>query len=174
MASGGTCAPGRRTCGAFGAAAWLGSKTLQVSAEHPHGPAVICYDGSEGAERAIRLSHHILRDRHPALVLFIHLPTERSLGVLGLGPDAPIIGAADAEVILERGLALAREAGFVAEGLLIEADRQTAEIIIGLAEQHDADVIVMGRRGRSGIASALLGSVSRDVINGFNGPVLVV
>lgn len=145
-----------------------------MSADEPHGPAVICYDGSEAAERAIRLSHHILRDRHPALVVFIHLPTERSLGGLGLGPDAPIIGASDADVILERGVAIAREVGFEAEGLRVEAERQTAEVIIELAEQRDADVIVMGQRGRSGVKSALLGSVSRAVINSFHRPVLVI
>lgn len=145
-----------------------------MTAEDPHGPAIFCYDGSEGAARAIRLAHGILRDRHPAVVLFVHTPTERSMGGLGRGPDAPILGPADAEDVLERGVALAREAGFEAEGLRVEADRKTASIIAELAEQRDADVIVLGQRGRSGIASAVLGSVSRDVINAFQRPVLVV
>jgi len=134
----------------------------------------MCYDGSEGAARAIRLAHHVLRDRHPALVLFVHTPTERSLGGLGRGPDAPIVGAADAERVVERGVALAREAGFEAEGLLVAADRRTAEIVVEIAEERDADVIVIGQRGRSAVASAMLGSVSREVVNAFHRPVLVV
>jgi nucleotide-binding universal stress UspA family protein len=145
-----------------------------VTADDPHGPAIFCYDDSPSAQRAIRLAHHILRDRHPAVVLFAHTPTERSLGGVGRGPDAPIMGAADAEVVLERGVKLAQDVGFEAEGLRVEADRKTAEIILDLAEERDADVIVMGQRGRSGVKSALLGSVSRDVINAFHRPVLVV
>lgn len=144
-----------------------------MTIEDPHGPAILCYDGSEGAARAIRLAHRLLRDRHPALVTFVHTLTERSLGGVGLGPDAPVIGAADAEVILGQGVKLAQDAGFDAEGLRIEADRNTAAIIVDTANDHDADVIVMGRRGHSNIRTALLGSVSRDVINAFHRPVLV-
>ena len=144
-----------------------------MTAEDPHGPVIFCYDGSDGAARAIRLARPVLRDRHPAVVLFVHTPTERSFGGLGRGPDAPILGLADAEALVERGVALAREAGFEAEGLSVAADRKTAEIIADVAEHRDADVIVMGQRGRSGVASALLGSVSRDVINSFHRPVLV-
>lgn len=145
-----------------------------MTVEDPHGPAIFCYDGSEGAERAIRLAHPVLRERHPAVVLFVHTPTERSLGGIGRGPDAPILGPADAETIVERGVALARAAGFEAEGLRVAADRGTAEIIADVAEQRDADVIVMGQRGRSGLTSALLGSVSRGVVNAQHRPVLVV
>jgi nucleotide-binding universal stress UspA family protein len=145
-----------------------------MSADDPHGPAIFCYDGSDHSERAIRLAHNILRDRHPAVVVLIHVPTEASLGGVGRGPDAPVLGAADAEVAVERGVELAREVGFEAEGLRIEADRKTAEIILELAEDRDADVIVMGQRGRGGLKSALLGSVSREVINSFHRPVLVV
>jgi nucleotide-binding universal stress UspA family protein len=145
-----------------------------MSADDPHGPAIFCFDGSDQAERAIRLAHSILRDRHPVVVVFIHVPTEASLAGVGRGPDAPVVGAADAEATLERGVELAREVGFEAEGLRIEGDRKTAEIILELAEERDADVIVMGQRGRSGLKSALLGSVSREVINSFHRPVLVV
>lgn len=145
-----------------------------MTAQDPHGPAIFCYDDSEGAARAVRLAGPVLRDRHPAVVLFVHTPTERSFGGLGRGPDAPILGPADAEAIVARGVALAREMGFDAEGLQVAADRKTAEIVADVAEQRDADVIVMGQRGRSGITSALLGSVSRDVINASHRPVLVV
>jgi nucleotide-binding universal stress UspA family protein len=145
-----------------------------MTTDDPHGPAIFCFDGSEGAATAIKLARPILRDRHPAVVLFVHTPTERSLGGVGSGPDAPIVGAADAETVLERGVALARDAGFEPEPLRVEADRKTAAIIADVAAQRDADVIVMGQRGRSGLAAAVLGSVSRDVINAADRPVLVV
>jgi nucleotide-binding universal stress UspA family protein len=41
------------------------------------------------------------------------------------------------------------------------------------AEELDAPAIVMGR-GMSGLKSAVLGSVSREVVNAYHRPVLLV
>jgi nucleotide-binding universal stress UspA family protein len=54
------------------------------------------------------------------------------------------------------------------------ADRRTAEIIANAAEERDAPGIVMGQRGMSGLKSAVLGSVSRAVVNAYHRPVVVV
>jgi nucleotide-binding universal stress UspA family protein len=61
-----------------------------------------------------------------------------------------------------------------ASGLRVAADRKTAEVILEIAEQQDAPVIVMGQRGRSRLKVVLLGTVSRDVVNSFHRPVLLV
>jgi nucleotide-binding universal stress UspA family protein len=60
------------------------------------------------------------------------------------------------------------------EPLLVQADRGIAEIITATAEEVDAPAIVMGQRGRSGLKTALLGSVSRDVVNAYHRPVIIV
>src|SRR6266536_453496 len=72
-----------------------------------------------------------------------------------------VSGAADAHDVVDAGVAIAREAVFDAQALLLEADRPTAELIASTAEELDAPVIVMGQRGLSGLKSALLGSVTR-------------
>jgi hypothetical protein len=92
-----------------------------MSEEEPTGPALLCWDGSESAERAIRHAGRILTGGHAALVLLAHVPTEAARGILaGLsGPDAPIMGVTDAEDVLERGVSLEREAGFDVTGLRI-------------------------------------------------------
>lgn len=92
------------------------------------------------------------------------------------GPDAPIVGLADAEGILEQGERLANQAGFDASGQRIAANRKTAEIIVAAAEEHDVALIVMGQRGRSGVKAALLGlgSVAQSVLGSYGGPVLLV
>jgi nucleotide-binding universal stress UspA family protein len=55
------------------------------------------------------------------------------------------------------------------------ADPRTAELVVATAEEVDASVIVMGQRGRSAIASVILGSVARDVINDSrHRPVMIV
>jgi nucleotide-binding universal stress UspA family protein len=147
-----------------------------MSAEDPAGPAVLCWDGSASAARAIRQAAKILGAGHRAVVFFAHVPTESSRGLLAgpSGPDAPIMGVTDAEGLLEQGVRAARDAGFDASGMLVHAERKTAALIIETADEQDAPVIVMGQRGRSAIGVALLGSVARDVINGFHRPVLVV
>jgi nucleotide-binding universal stress UspA family protein len=113
-----------------------------------------------------------------ARVLYAYKPTERSLGVAqgatGGRIDAPVLGEADAHEIVDRGTAIARDAGFDAEPLLLVADKRTAQLIADTAEELDAPAIVIGQRGMSGLKSALLGSVSRDLVNAYHRPVVVV
>lgn len=64
-----------------------------------------------------------------------------------------------------------------AQGVAIESDYRTIEPGQGLcqaAQRHQADLIVMGRRGRKGIAEALLGSVSNYVLHHAPCAVLVI
>ena len=46
--------------------------------------------------------------------------------------------------------------------------------IIDFAENHQADLIVLGSRGRSALAEIVLGSVARNVLAGSTASVLVV
>ena len=149
-----------------------------MSIEDPRGPLILCYDGSADAERAIRTAPTLVGRGRAARVLYAYKPTERSLGVAqgitGGRVDAPVHGEADAQEIVDRGVAVARDAGFEAEPLLVVAERRTAELIAETAEELDAPAIVMGQRGMSGLKSAVLGSVSRDVVNAYHRPVVLV
>ena len=50
---------------------------------------------------------------------------------------------------------------------------RAADVILAEAQRFDADLIVVGNRGRGGIASMLLGSVSAEVTDRASCPVLV-
>jgi hypothetical protein len=121
-----------------------------VTAEDPRGPLILCYDGSEAAERAIRIAPVLVGRGRDARVLYAYKPTERSLGVAqgatGGRIDAPVHGEADAHDIVDRGVAIARDAGFEAEPLLLVADRRTAALAAETGEELDAPAIIMGRR----------------------------
>jgi nucleotide-binding universal stress UspA family protein len=149
-----------------------------MTVENPHGPLILCYDGSAGAERAIRIAPVLVGRGRAALVLYAFLPTEQSLGVAqsltGGRIDAPVLGEAAAHEIVDRGVAIARDAGFDAEPLLVVADRRTATLVAETAEELDAPAIVMGTRGLSGLRSAVLGSVAREVVNAYHRPVVIV
>jgi len=149
-----------------------------MSTEDPKGAVILCWDGSTSATRAIEQASRILGEGRDAIVLFAHVPVEEHAGVLGGrgAPDAPIMGPADAEDLLEEGVRVAQAAGFAAIGLRVVATRKTAEIIVATAEEQDAPLIVMGQRGRSGLKAALLGlgSVAQEVLGSYAGPVLLV
>jgi nucleotide-binding universal stress UspA family protein len=148
-----------------------------MSTDGARGPALLCWDGSASSRRAMQQAAQVLGPGRAAVVFFAYVPTESARGILAgvSGPDAPIMGETDAEVLLEQGIAAARAAGFDASTRGVVADRKTAQMIVATAEEIDAPVIVMGQRGRSALATAILGSVARDVINdSTHRPVMIV
>ncbi|HWT24328.1 MAG TPA: universal stress protein, partial [Solirubrobacteraceae bacterium] len=72
------------------------------------------------------------------------------------------------------GAELARAAGFDAEPRALGTRERYYRALLDLADELDAGVIVMGSRGRSAFAAALLGSVSSGVLHHAARPVLVV
>ena len=53
-------------------------------------------------------------------------------------------------------------------------DGRAATVIANVAERENADIIVVGRRGRGGVAELLLGSASHELVLHSRRPVLVV
>jgi nucleotide-binding universal stress UspA family protein len=131
---------------------------------------VIAYDGSEFAKAAIEQAGRQLRPGRRALVLTISEPTE-SLPFLGASRAAvddeaveSLVGAArsGAERTAEEGAELARAAGFEAESLVVDG-APIWHRIVAVADEQDAELIVIGSRGLSGLKYAVLGSVAAAV-----------
>jgi nucleotide-binding universal stress UspA family protein len=53
-------------------------------------------------------------------------------------------------------------------------DGRPAAVIARVADREDADMIVVGRRGRGGVATLVLGSVSHELVLQSKRPVLVI
>ena len=53
-------------------------------------------------------------------------------------------------------------------------DGRPASVIAAVADRENADLVVVGRRGRGGVAELLLGSVSHELVLNSKRPVLLI
>ena len=132
---------------------------------------VIAYDGSEGSLEALAVG--VETARATGAVATLVYVRHRPLPIVG---DPFYERALSRELqrgrdVLDEARAYAAEAGVVAETEQLEGD--AAEQILDLARLRDAELIVVGSRGRGAVAEALLGSVSHAIVHGADRPVLV-
>ena len=148
---------------------------------HPHrsggtGPALLAYDGTELAAHAISAAAQRLPLPRNAVVACVWQPVDVGFtpvdGEHFDGDRASAVRAA-AERTAERGARLAREAGFDACGVAVEAT-PTWKGIVAAAHEHRASVIVMGPHRRGGVLGHLRGSVAAAVSAHTDIPVLLI
>jgi nucleotide-binding universal stress UspA family protein len=147
------------------------------------GLVIIGFDGSPDAEHAIDVAGRALTADSALVITAWHLP------IAALDSRVPPVGAPVAPPLededeFERratetaraGAARASSAGFDAQPVLRRAagPGEIANVLVDIAEQHDAALVVVGRRGMSRIKSVLLGSVSEAAVRDGRRPVLVV
>jgi nucleotide-binding universal stress UspA family protein len=153
---------------------------------------LIAYDGSSDAQAAIDRAAS-LSPSAKATVMTVWEPFVDSVtrtGSLGLGAGigvemGSITTYADAEkldaikkhramTVADAGTQRAVAAGLEAQPRCETEHGDVATTILAVAEEMDADVIVMGTRGLSGIKSLLLGSVSHELVHHTDRAVLIV
>lgn len=129
-------------------------------------------DGSESADRALAFAKELAATSDARLFAIHsdeHLVGGRSAGVPVLA-DEP-----DVRTRIREQVDTARSEGYDAsfEAVRCTAGR-TAHVIADFAHDVDADVIVVGTRGHSPFAGALLGSVTQGLLHVAACPVLAV
>jgi nucleotide-binding universal stress UspA family protein len=144
-------------------------------------PVLIAYDGSDFAKGAVAEAAKQLAAGRRAIVLTVSEPLGGIpyFGAAG-APVEPetvegLIDAAkeSAQKVAEEGAELARDAGLDAESL-VAIGGPIWNLIVEAADQQGADLIVIGSRGRSGLAHVLLGSVAAAVAQHSKRSVLIV
>jgi nucleotide-binding universal stress UspA family protein len=137
--------------------------------------SILCgIDGSDDARVALRAAAQLSVQLEVRLVAAHVVQTVDAAP--GLGVAAGALGGASAEA-LEAGRQLLGR--ILEEEGLAGAERRVvhgppAESLANLADDEDAEFIVVGSRGRGAFKAALLGSVSTDLISVARRPVLVV
>ncbi|MFB6250446.1 MAG: universal stress protein [Halobellus sp.] len=129
-------------------------------------------DGSDASQGAI--DHAIeLAEQYDSTVYALYVVDTAAYSSLEMGSEIVT------EALQDEGNAAVEavvEAGEVA-GVEVETDIKNGvahQSILGHAEEHDVDLIVMGTHGRTGVGRVLLGSVAEKVVRTSNVPVLTV
>jgi len=140
---------------------------------------VVAYDGSRGAAKAVGKAAALAKLAGAELSILTifrhHSLLEASFAYHPPGETETIddIMRAHADGVAQDGRRLAAEAGLEGARAFTKAG-QPARGIVAFAEEHEADLIVVGSRGLGSVEGFLLGSVSHKVTGLAECPVLVV
>lgn len=146
---------------------------------------LICYDGSADAKSAVDRAGALMPGAEATVLVIWEtiLETLSRDGSLGMGAMVGSFGDdeyGDAAIrksavdTAEDGAQRARDAGLVAHARIASRDAEIAAVILEAAADINADVIVLGTRGRGAVKSMMLGSVSQSVLHHADRSVLVV
>ena len=131
---------------------------------------VVGLDGSDGAKHVIPFAVELAR-RDDAKIVIAHI--EEDVVGKGGGP----IHATENEIQAE----IDRQAEELSsQGIETRVEKSTvflggpAPVIVKIADQADADLVVVGTRGQSPVVGVILGSVTQRLLHLAHQPVLVV
>ena len=130
---------------------------------------IVGYDGSEGAECALRSAADLSKRLGVGLTVVFGFEANP------VGGEALDYWAAlreHGESVLGTAIEEAKAAGVEVETLVVE--RPPAQALAELAEERKADMIVVGSHGERPITAAVLGSTPQKLVHLSKVPVLVV
>lgn len=145
------------------------------------GSTLLAEDGSEGARRAADLltSMPFVAGERTHVVSVASVPSLITFGLAPLPPEAIDLYAeslstvrADSAATAQRTVDRLRAAGVEATPMVLEGD--PAMRLVEAAADRGVGLVVMGSRGRTGIARLVLGSVARNVLQHAHCSVLIV
>jgi nucleotide-binding universal stress UspA family protein len=152
-----------------------------MTEEHPSGPVLFCFDGSEGSRGAMRAAADLISRPVDAVVATVWETVATRLALSGAfaagmttgGDDLDSEEEAFAKSVAEEGAQKAREHGYNASAMTKESFDGISRAILEVADTISARLIVCGQRGRGTFRTALLGSVSHTLASHARHPVLI-
>lgn len=152
-----------------------GTARPEVRSAHGRG-VVVGYDGSPSATQALHwAAEEAARRGRPLTVLHAVSFHGPPASLFGAGPSLASEARELSARVAEEGVRRVRSEHLVPERLPVEADVELVDVTTALVDaSHVADLVVVGNRGRGGVAGALLGSTAFSVTARAACPVVVV
>ena len=135
---------------------------------------MVSVDESDGARAALRVAGDLAEALHSTLVLVHVAPRTDAPGVSTAPAGQQRLREAELEDARELLQRVASEAGLGDEVQQRAEIGEAADRIVALCAELDASFVVLGSRGRGGLKSAVLGSVSNTVASHAPCPVVIV
>ena len=133
------------------------------------------FDGSVVALEAVRFAIRMAQDGLNTTVVLANVQESATLYELVVAHDPQVIeqvSAAAGVHTLLAAEALLKDAQIAYECEVAMGD--PAHTLVDILERFECDLVVMGASGMSGLRSALLGSVSNEVLHAAGVPVMIV
>jgi nucleotide-binding universal stress UspA family protein len=144
---------------------------------------LIATDGSENSEKAARAGIQLAKLSGGSIVVLYVADVSKYMSSAGLIPSfegvspavvdqvvATISEAGEKATLQVNEMARASEVG--CQRLLVEG--HPASEILRVAEEIEADIIVMGSIGKTGLEKVLMGSVAEKVVHSSKLPVFII
>lgn len=136
---------------------------------------LVAYDFSGDADQALQIAVTLAGPLGARIELVYVYPRPMDL-LTSLGVEVLVVSPPEyrrsAAVRLDQELEKARSAGIAGEWHYREG--VPSDELVSAARELDADLIVMGTQGRSGLAHAMMGSVAERTVRRADCPVLTV
>jgi nucleotide-binding universal stress UspA family protein len=149
---------------------------VRQSVHEPYRRVLVPVDFSPGSLEAVRLADRIAPDATLVLMHAVEVPFERRMRTSGVSDEAIARSRTHARADAQRQLGeLAAQTGLAPERLRQSTpEGDDPWILIAQVEQeHDCDLIVMGRQGRHALEDLMLGSTTRMVLAECSADVLL-
>jgi nucleotide-binding universal stress UspA family protein len=135
-------------------------------------------DGSDPSIHALHVAAQLAKEQGAHLYIITSVPPLPAIAMEGFSPEYLPRYQEDLEEAMKKTLNQAAEKIKKAHPRLKITthlkDGRPARQITNTAEEVEADLIVLGSRGQSGILTWILGSTAREVADSCTVPVLVV
>lgn len=146
---------------------------------------MIAYDGSDNADRAIDWAGRIWAGRSAVVVTAWETALHQTARMSSMSGMQPMFGTAldsetdqllriEAGTLNDRGVERAAGCGLQPRGHLVEVSGTVWGALIDVADEIEADVLVTGTRGATGLRALMRSSVAEQVLKHCSRPVLVV